>query len=209
MFMNIRSNFVVFLILSFACSCAISHNPLKLNNVVFSDSIITNKSIIIKTSGTDIFRTSGNERTARKVQRNKLQIVPLFITNNSADTFSITKANTEIFCNYEPAVFVDNNICYKKVRQKAGWHGVEIFIALLYYFPPTNAGIQFNPLNPTGILLPWGIYNIIKATKANKELMNDISSYGILDKKIAPGCAFRGFVCLKAKNKENLMFRFK
>lgn len=209
MILNFRINLAIFLILSFCCSCAVSHKSLKLSNVAFQDSIITKKGIIIKTSDADIFRESGNKRTARKVQRNGLQIVPLLLINNSSDTFSITKAHIEIFSNYEPAILVDKNAYYKKIKQKAGWHAIEIFIALVYYFPPTSTGISFYPLNPAGVLLPWGIYNIIKASKANKALKYDISSYDVLDKKIAPGHTFQGFICIKTKNTGNLMFRFK
>jgi hypothetical protein len=209
MILNIRINLVILFVLSLSCSCAVSHKTLTLKNITYHDSMVNRKGVIIKISDNDIFRESGNERTSRKIKRNNLQIIPLYVINNSLDTFAITKTHTEIFCNYEPVILMDKNTYYKKIRQKAGWHSAEIVIALIYYFPPTNTGITFYPMNPLGVLLPWGIYNIYKASKANKSLKNDITLYDLLDKKIAPGDTLRGFICIKSRATGNLLFRFK
>lgn len=209
MILNYRIILPAFLIFILCCSCASSHKVLTLGRVVFNDRILCKQNVVLKISNTDIVKESGNKHAARKAQRNNLQFISLCMINNGTDTFTISKAHTEIFSNYEPVLLLDKNVYYKKIRQKAAWYSVEIFIAIAYYFPLSSTGINFYPLNPTGILLPVGFYNIHKALKANKELKKDIAYYDVLDKKIAPGDTLTGFICIKTKNTGHLMFRFK
>ena len=192
-----------------SCSCAVSHKPMNLNSIEIVDSIRCSEEITMTYSNTNILLNSDNSRSAKKAQRKNLQLIPICVQNYSSDTFFIENNRTDVFIDFEPVLILKKEDYYKKIKQHPIYHAIGIFIAIVYYFPPTNSGIQFFPQNPTGLLIPWGIYNIIKAKKANKLLFVDLEKFDLFNKKIPPGESFCGFICVKSEKSGNLLIRFK
>lgn len=208
-----RSKSIVFsifiAIVLMSCSCAVSHKPISLNNIETIDNIRYSEEIIITYSDTNILLNSDNSRYAKKARRKNLQIIPICIQNNSSDTFFIENNHTDVFIDFEPVLILKKEDYYKKIKQHPVYYTIVIFIAIVYYFPPTNMGIQFFPQNPTGLFIPWGIWNIIKAKKANKLLFIDLEKFDLSNKKIPPGESLCGFICVKSEKSGNLLIRFK
>lgn len=192
-----------------SCSCAVSHKQLSLNSIGISDSIRYSEEIIITYSDTNILLNSDNSRYAKKAKRKNLQLIPICVQNHSSDTFFIDNKHTDVFIDFEPAFLLEKEDYYKKIKQHPVYYTIGIFIAIVYYFPPTNMGIQFFPQNPTGLFIPWGIYSIIKAKKANKLLFVDLEKFDLFNKKIPPRESFCGFICVKSEKSGNLLIRFK
>ena len=190
----------------FFYSCAVSYKPIKLCSNYQNRTEIDN-AILIKYDTSNIFLASKNFRIARKSMRQGFQILPMYIYNNKLDTIIILNENTEVFCNYESAQIVDKSEYYKRIKQKVGYHGLETFFGLSMTYLLKASILEWT--NPYNFLIVLGVYNIYKASKANKQLLKEIEQYDVLNKKIAPGDSLNGFICLRAATSSNLMFRIK
>ncbi len=194
---------------AFLYSCAVSHQPISFEQVKLSDSFLFASDISINYSNDNILLLTNNKRAAKKAERKDLKFYTICIHNSGVDTFYLNSSRAEAFVDFEPATLLEKSAYFKKVKQKPAYQQIGIGIALIYYFPPTNLGLQFLPENPTGVYIPWAIYSIIKARKANKLLYTDFERLDILGKKVAPGQSIYGLVCVKTKNNGGLLIRYK
>ena len=189
-------------------SCAVSHQPISLSQVKLTDSIGFANDITITYSNDNILLLTSNTRAAKKAERKDLKFYPICIHNSGIDTFYIDNSRAEAFVDFEPAPIVEKPTYYKKVKQKPAYHLIGIGIALIYYFPPSSHGFHFLPENPTGVYIPWAIYSMIKARKANKLLYSDFNKLDIFGKKVPPGESISGIICVKTNKTGSLLIRF-
>ena len=206
-----RFLFIITLICCLLTSCAVRYKPVKLENLSLQDTVINNKNLQISTSTMDIFLESGNKRISRKTLKKKLVFVPLRVCNFSADTFSFSKNNFEVFIDFQSVTFLEKDAYYKKIRQKPGLYLMESGLAgsAALILSGGTISVFVAWYNVYNIPFYGGFYNAYRAYKANLSLNRNISDLDILEKKIAPNEVCYGIICLKATNYNQLMIRIK
>jgi hypothetical protein len=198
------------IISSLLAGCAVTYNKIDLSKTAFQTVDSTSK-VKISASYTNALAESGNNFIRKKSNRKNITIIPISINNYSLDTLRIEKKDIEIFINYEPVEIISPEKYYKKLKQNTGWHTIEIVPGAYANFGVV-AALIVTPTIPTSafilsLLTPLGVYNVITATKANKQMYKNFNELDIIGKPIAPQTHFNGIICVNTTELTNLLIR--
>ena len=144
----------------------------------------------------DVLRFRGNKKYANKELRKGIKVVAVEITNLT-DSILMVGRDLEFYAGQQPLVLIDPNVVASTIKQSTiGYlpYLLLTFVQLNYTVTTpteTNAGTI-----PIGYALGPGITigNILTATKANRQLKNELNDYDIMNRNIQKGEKIYGII---------------
>ena len=177
-------------------SCAAHYRAINPNILVYHGH---NKSGEISCSYKyNVLMERGNKRYSKKEFKRGIKLLAIKITNSSNKEI-VVKDDLVFTANNEQVFPLEPTVVKQYLGQKAGFHLFYLlltFISINTYDAHGNIESSF----PIGLILGPGIAfgNLIGATQANKNFVEEYSRESIINKTISPGETVSGLMAIRA-----------
>lgn len=137
-----------------------------------------------------------NKKFARKERKKNIQLVAVKVTNTTDRSLTFGQ-DMQMYAGGMPVVPLDQQITYKSLRQQA-----PLFLLYLLFTPMqfTTTEVQNGQVTqnsfPLGLILGPGLAlgNMLVANGNNKKFEQDLNTYDLTNRQIAPGETVYGLV---------------
>lgn len=152
----------------------------------------------------DILREAGNNKYAKKELSKNIRLVAVELTNRSDRAISF-REDIEIYSGARKIMPLDPLYAKKELKQIAPLY---MLWSLLWVVITKcdNDDCSSIPI-PVGAAI--GIINTVKASGANKNLLEDLMRYNMLNKTIEPGETVRGIISIAVESGQPLEIRMR
>lgn len=152
------------------------------------------RGVVFKVMSNTFFEEIGNSRYANRAKKKQLYLLPLQIENNTDSSVFISLENLSIADNFQPIQALPFDRYFPGLMQSTWLYGLYIVAAAIPSYSG-NDGIVWQP-TPTWLLTIPGVINIIRSTKSNRLLEEELRSLDILNKEVGPHSTKKGIICL-------------
>jgi hypothetical protein len=190
-------------------SCAGTYHPINPQSLAYGYAPKSNTQVQIGYHH-NVLSEHRNKKFARKEQKKNIQLVAVKITNNTDQRLTIGQ-DMQMYSGSTPVVPLDQEITYKSLRQQA-----PLFLLYLLLSPleltttetDTYKGMTQNRY-PIGLILGPGIAlgNLLVANGNNKKFQQDLSTYDLTNRQLAPGETAYGLIGITKSYTEPLEMR--
>ena len=165
--------------------------------------------VIIQYSHISIFVPTDNPKYLKRSQKKGFHLFPLKIVNTGNYPITLTPENFSIYNGAQEVSIIPPSTYRKKLKRRPWVHAFYLLPASLPSSisgtPNSNQGPEFTwGFQPYQFLVIPAAVNFWRGTKSNKRFKEDVKNYDLLGKRIAPGEAFEGFLCIPANYIEEL-----
>ncbi|WP_347158557.1 hypothetical protein [Pontibacter chitinilyticus] len=189
-----------FLVAAILCctSCASSYHAVHPQSINYGAKVESND--IVLQYKYDVLAEAGNKKYAKKEKQHFVQVVAVKITNNSDHVIDATN-DLKFFAGQNQFAPIAPELAQRQLKQ-----GVPIYLLYLLFTPmqltTTTGGLNgVSPETntfPLGVILGPGLtlFNVVRASSANKLLLRDLQSYNIANRQLMPGETLYGLVTI-------------
>lgn len=145
----------------------------------------------------DVLRLRGNSKYANKEHKKGLKIVAVEITNLT-DSVLMVGRDIEFYGGQQPLVLIDPKVMVSTVKQSTLAYLPYLlltFLQLNYTITESTSTTTYGTI-PIGLVLGPGlsIGNILTASKANKQLQEELLYYDLMNRSIQKGEKVYGII---------------
>jgi hypothetical protein len=180
--------------------CAVRYKPIEPEKVKYDE--VFEDDDVRMAYRYDALNYRGNHKLAKMEKRQKLRIVAAAITNKTTRTLNIDR-DMDIFTDEEDPYYLDGLTAANRMKQHTRTY---LFYGLLLYAKFDCEGTGLNCL-PTYIIpagIPIAAFNMIRANKANKEMIHEFEKYSVFTRDIEPGQTVYAILALEFEGAETL-----
>ncbi|HMG92839.1 MAG TPA: hypothetical protein VK589_22435 [Chryseolinea sp.] len=184
------------------CSCARSYRPVLVGNLNYESS--ANWENVEMRYKYDVLRQSGNKKYAKKEIAKNIRVIAVQFTNMSDRPVNFSE-DVVIYSGSRIIIPLPPELAKKGLKQIAPLH---LLWCLLWVNISTCDGYDCSStLLPVGPAI--GLFNMLKASGANKNLLAELTRYNMLNKTIDPGETLNGLITIAAESGQALQIRLK
>lgn len=188
-----KTNFTQFASLMLALtllfsSCASSYKTVRPENLLFNAASQTDN--INFNYKYDVYTETGNKKYAKKEKKKLVQVVAVKITNNTGRAIDATQ-DLQFFVGQQQIMPMSPEVVHNQIKQSTASH--LLYLLLLPVQLTTTESVNGMETErssfPIGVILGpalAGLNMAISAT-ANKNMLNDLQTYNLANRKILPG----------------------
>ena len=184
------------------CSCAGSYHPVLVGNLNY-ESAASGDNVEMHYKY-DVLRQSGNKKYAKKEIAKNIRVIAVQFPNMSDRPVNFSE-DVEIYSGSRTIIPLPPELARKELKQIAPLH---LLWCLLWINISKCDGYDCSStLLPVGPAI--GLFNMLKASGANKNLLAELTRYNMLNKTIAPGETLNGLRTIAAESGQPLQIRLK
>jgi hypothetical protein len=180
--------------------CAVRYKPIEPEKIKYEE-VFENEDVRLAYRY-DALDYAGNHKLWKLEKRQSLRIIAAAITNKTTRTLNIDR-DMDLFTDEEDPYYVDGATAAARIQQRTRTY---LFYGLLIYAKFDCEGVGLNCL-PTYIVpvgVPIAAFNMIRAKKANKEMVKEFEKYSVFTRDIEPGQTVYAILALEFEGTETL-----
>lgn len=161
----------------------------------------------------NVLGEKGNKKYSKKEKKKGFNLVAIQVINNSSSSLNLNQ-QVDLLCEGNNITPLQLSIAGRKLRQRAETYLLYSLLVISYttgrLVGNSAGGISVQTTTnyyPVG--LPIGLVNFFVALYANKKFRNELQTYDIWDKTIAPHQTLNGLVLMERQNLETLNIGWK
>ena len=192
--------FTLALMMFLLAQCAVRYKPIEPEKVEYNQ--VFESEEVRLAYRYDALDYRGNHKLARSEKRHGLRIVAAAITNKTTRTLNIDR-DIDLFTDEEDPYYVDGLTAATRLKQRTRTY---IFYGLLIYakFDCEGTGLNCVPTYIVPFGLPIAAFNMLRANKANKEMVKEFEKYSVFTRDIEPGQTVHAILALEFEGTGNL-----
>lgn len=166
----------------FLCGCAASYKPIQPERLVYSTT--QNDENVKFAYRYEVLSFKGNKKSAKKEQKKSIRVVALKIENSGSKTLKLGE-NLSLYSGDNNIYPMNPETVFKSLRQTVPVYLLYALVTLSIVDCNSITGDCNGTIIPIGI--PIAVGNMLVAGSANKNFLDELTGYNILNKEIAPG----------------------
>lgn len=190
------------------CSCASSYKPVILERLSFGNEQIT--SGVEVSYSHNVQARSRNGWYAKKEKKFGFIAVAVKVINNTEESIELSPRNLRVYASNGDAIRLLTPMEYaEKVHQRTGRHLLHALYGPWIFVNEIDASGNARTnvfILPVGAVV--GIYNALRASKANRINVETLNGNAIWNKWVDPGETVHGTILIAARHGDDLVFRF-
>jgi len=180
--------------------CAVRYKPIEPEKMEY-DQVFENDDIRLAYRY-DALDYRGNHKLAKIEKKKGVRIVAAAITNKTTRVLNIDR-DMDLFTDAEDPYYMDGSTAATRLQQRTKTY---LFYGLLLYakFDCESLGLSCTPSYIVPFGIPIAAFNMLRAHKANKEMMKEFEKHSVFTRDIGPGQTVYAILALEFEGTETL-----
>ncbi|MBC5992659.1 hypothetical protein [Pontibacter cellulosilyticus] len=177
-------------------SCASSYHSIRPERINYHAKVESNN--VELQYKYDVLAEAGNKKYAKKEKKSLVQVVAVKYTNNTDRVIDLSQ-DVKLLSGANQFTPMTPELAHRQLKQ-----GVPIYLLYLLLTPAkliteeeyVNGRMVSQNSFPIGVVLGPGltIFNIVRSASANKEMLEELQRYSIINRKVMPGETVYGLI---------------